>query len=340
MCLLEEENQQMVERASAFDMSQPRVMEDLLLENQLKERFYAWLVHQVTGNGKRQTVLDDKGQGVLHVAAALGYGWALKPILVSGIHLLNFHWVELLQILHLPSGFLAESSLTTHLSTLTVADVNEHNASEVSGAKVIDTASESVAVPTTGHDVPDVLSLKDSLAAYGMILKQLLVYIKFSGFNHFKGNKSLSTALVRGQQVRKKYKPIIWSVGILEKVILRWRRKGSGLRGFRSEEVMNIPSSLDQPLLEDDYAFLKEGRKQTEVRMQKALARVKSMAQYPEARAQYRRLLTTAEGLREAKPDGSTGILKSSEDTSCHEEDLFDVEDLLDDDTFMSIAFE
>ncbi|KAJ8526452.1 hypothetical protein K7X08_028929 [Anisodus acutangulus] len=62
------------------------------------------------------------------------------------------------------SGFLTESSLTTHLSTLTVADVNEHNASEVLRAKVIETTSKRVAVPTTGHDVPDVLSLKDSLA--------------------------------------------------------------------------------------------------------------------------------------------------------------------------------
>lgn len=110
-------------------------------------------------------------------------------------------------------------------------------------------------------------------------------------------------ALVRGHQARKKYKPIIWSVGILEKVILRWRRKGSGLRGFRSDvvqKVSDIESSLPPPL-EDDYDFLKEGRKQNEERMQKALARVKSMAQYPEARAQYRRLLNAAEGFRENK---------------------------------------
>ena len=102
--------------------------------------------------------------------------------------------------------------------------------------------------------------------------------------------------------MRKKYKPIIWSVGILEKVILRWRRKRSGLRGFRSDAVQKEPdaqSSLPLPVPEDDYDVLKEGRKQTEERMQKALARVQSMAQNPEGRAQYRRLLTAAEEFRE-----------------------------------------
>lgn len=100
--------------------------------------------------------------------------------------------------------------------------------------------------------------------------------------------------------MRKKYRSIIWSVGILEKVILRWRRKGSGLRGFRQDahKDTNLPSV---PLKEDDYDFLKEGRKQAEERLQKALSRVKSMVQYPEARDQYRRLLTVVEGLRETK---------------------------------------
>lgn len=77
----------------------------------------------------------------------------------------------------------------------------------------------------------------------------------------------------------------------MEKVILRWRRKRCGLRGFKSEAIEGN-MVRDMPSKEDDYDFLKEGRKQTEERTQKALARVKSMVQYPEARDQYRRLLT------------------------------------------------
>jgi hypothetical protein len=37
-------------------------------------------------------------------------------------------------------------------------------------------------------------------------------------------------AHVRGHQVRKQYKRVVWSVGIVEKAILRWRRKRTGLR--------------------------------------------------------------------------------------------------------------
>lgn len=100
--------------------------------------------------------------------------------------------------------------------------------------------------------------------------------------------------------MRKNYRKIIWTVGIVEKIILRWRRKGSGLRGFKSEALAE-PSSVQSPSKDDDYDFLKEGRKQSEVRMQKALARVKSMVQYPEARNQYRRLLKDVNAIQESK---------------------------------------
>jgi len=109
-------------------------------------------------------------------------------------------------------------------------------------------------------------------------------------------------AHVRGHQVRKQYKTVIWSVGILEKVILRWRRKGSGLRGFRSDALNKVvPDQPSESPKEDDYDFLKEGRKQSEARFQKALSRVKSMVQYPEARAQYRRVLNVVEDFRQTK---------------------------------------
>lgn len=90
-------------------------------------------------------------------------------------------------------------------------------------------------------------------------------------------------------------------MGIVEKVILRWRRKGSGLRGFKSETRIEGPNMQTSSSKDDDYDFLKEGRKQTEERLQKALARVKSMVQYPEARDQYRRLLNVVAEFKETK---------------------------------------
>jgi calmodulin-binding transcription activator len=56
----------------------------------------------------------------------------------------------------------------------------------------------------------------------------------------------------------------------------------------------------DKPV-QDDYDFLQEGRKQTEERLQKALARVKSMAQYPEARDQYQRILNVVSKMQESQ---------------------------------------
>lgn len=108
--------------------------------------------------------------------------------------------------------------------------------------------------------------------------------------------------------MRKHYRKIVWSVGIVEKVILRWRRRGAGLRGFRSTEGAMVESTsssgadlIQNKLAADDYDFLQEGRKQTEERLQKALARVKSMVQYPDARDQYQRILSAVTKLQESQ---------------------------------------
>ncbi|KAH7289330.1 hypothetical protein KP509_31G070500 [Ceratopteris richardii] len=98
----------------------------------------------------------------------------------------------------------------------------------------------------------------------------------------------------RGHQVRKHYKKILWSVSIVEKAILRWRRKGRGLRGFGS---IPLPEN-ELGRNEEDDDFLKAGRKQIEASLEKALARVQSMVRSPEAQEQYRRLL---EGYQKTK---------------------------------------
>ncbi|KAK1370969.1 Calmodulin-binding transcription activator 3 [Heracleum sosnowskyi] len=167
-------------------------------------------------------------------------------------------------------------------------------------------------------------------------------------FRSYKGRKDFLVlrqrvvkiqAHVRGHQVRKNYKKIIWSVGILDKVILRWRRKGKGLSSFKTEAQPENPSLTGKSSKEDDYDFLKEGRKQTEERLQKALARVKSMVQYPEARDQYRRLLNVVSEIQEAKATNERAMNISEEATveaEYFDDDLVDLEALLGDDAFMS----
>lgn len=142
---------------------------------------------------------------------------------------------------------------------------------------------------------------------------------------------------MRGHQSRKRFRAVIWSVGILEKVILRWRRRGSGLRGFQNNGIAKGPKVQGAIAVadEDDYDFLKEGRKQTEERYRKALSRVKSMAQHPEGRDQYRRLLTAVERYCEAKVARNV-IPSGFKESVDGDKELVDIETFLDDDNFMS----
>ncbi|KAL1196295.1 Calmodulin-binding transcription activator 1 [Cardamine amara subsp. amara] len=423
-----------------------------IFREQFEEELYIWLIHKGTEEGKGPNILDEDGQGVLHFVAALGYDWAIKPILAAGVNI-NFrdangwsalHWAafsgreETVAVLvslgadagaltdpspEFPlgktaadlayvnghrgiSGFLAESSLTSYLEKLTM-DSKDNNSANSSGAKAVQTVSERTAAPMSYGDVPETLSLKDSLTAVrnatqaadrlhqvfrmqsfqrkqlselvddddiGISDKLAISFATSKTKNRGHSDVSVHSAAthiqknyrgwkkrrefllirqrvvkiqahVRGHQVRKQYRTIIWSVGLLEKIILRWRRKGSGLRGFKRNAIAKTvepepPVAAITPTIpqEDDYDFLKEGRKQTEERLEKALTRVKSMVQYPEARDQYRRLLTVVEGFRENEASSSTSMNNREELINCGEDDLIDIDSLLDDDTLMSLS--
>ncbi|KAL3527718.1 hypothetical protein ACH5RR_012374 [Cinchona calisaya] len=415
---------------------------DQLLQKLLKDQLHLWLLQKAAEGGKGPNVLDEGGQGVLHLAASLGYDWALYPTIAGGVSI-NFrdlngwtalHWAasygrertvaSLISLGANPgaltdptpkypsgrtpadlassnghkgiAGYLAESALSSHLSSLKVKDDKDGYNGEISMAKAVQTVSERTATPTGDGDLPHGLSLKDSLAAvrnatqatarihqvfrvqsfqrkqkeeYGdsrlgmsdeRALSLLSGKTKRAGqhvepvhaaatriqnkFRSWKGRKEFLQirqriikiqAHVRGHQVRKNYRSIIWSVGILDKVILRWRRKGSGLRGFKPEAPSEGSSTEGRSSKEDDYDFLKEGRKQTEKRLQKALARVKSMVQYPEARDQYRRLLNVGSEMQETKAVYDRA-LENSDEAADFDEDLVDFDALLEDDPLMS----
>ncbi|KAE8724548.1 Calmodulin-binding transcription activator 4 [Hibiscus syriacus] len=120
-------------------------------------------------------------------------------------------------------------------------------------------------------------------------------------------------AHVRGYQVRKNYRVICWAVGVLDKVVLRWRRKGVGLRGFRSE-----PDPIGES---EDEDILKVFRKQkVDGAVDEAVSRVLSMVDSPDARQQYRRML---ERYREAKAKLSN-TSEQAEPTSVG--DIYDME--------------
>lgn len=91
-------------------------------------------------------------------------------------------------------------------------------------------------------------------------------------------------AHVRGYWARKMYTKILWAVGILDKVVLRWSRKRVGLRGFHGD-----PNSVG----ESDYEDILQAFRNLKVyqAVDQALSLVLSMVESPEAREQYRRML-------------------------------------------------
>ncbi|CAM8934064.1 unnamed protein product [Rhodiola kirilowii] len=416
-------------------------MKDQLTQKLLKEKLHLWLLHKAAESGKGANLLDDDGQGVLHIAAALGYGWAIPPTILAGVNI-NFrdvngwtalHWAAfcgrertVVSLISLgaaagaltdptpkyPSGrtaadlaatnghkgiagYLAESALSAHLSSLDLKDSREGDAVDVSGVKAVQAVAERDPNPVTDLHIPYGVSLKDSLTAVSNATqaaarihqvfraqsfqrKQIQEYkdenqssneaalsciaLKqpnaFHGgpaaaatriqnkFRSYKGRKQFLIiresvvklqAHVRGHQVRKKYVNIIWSVGILEKVVLRWRRKGSGLRGFKPEGQIEGPSCITSSSNEDDDDFLKKGRKQTEERLQKALARVKSMVQYPEARDQYRRLLNVVSEIQETKVVYDRALNNMTDGMADFDDDLIDLEALFEADEMDSL---
>lgn len=56
-----------------------------LLEKLLKQKLRAWLLYKIADEGKGPNVLDEEGQGVLHLASALGYDWAIAPTVAAGV---------------------------------------------------------------------------------------------------------------------------------------------------------------------------------------------------------------------------------------------------------------
>ncbi|XP_059280865.1 calmodulin-binding transcription activator 2-like isoform X2 [Lycium ferocissimum] len=372
---------------------------DMLIQNFMKDKLYEWLVSRAHEEDKGPNILDDEGQGAIHLVAALGYEWGLVPLIAAGISP-NFrdargrtalHWAAqygredmVIALVKLGvaagavedptaaspggqtaadlassgghkgiAGYLAESDLTVHLQSLAM----NNNALDDIGAgleaeKAFESAAQEV-VPVNGT-IDDEISLKVSLAslrksAHAAALIQAtfrarsfrqrqltesridvseasldLVALgslsKVQKVNHFedylhsaaikiqqkyrgwKGRREFLKirnrivkiqAHVRGHQVRKQYKKFVWSVSILEKVILRWRRKKPGLRGFRPEKTSQEGTLEFEK--NDEYEYLSIGRKQKFAGVEKALARVQSMVRHPEARDQYMRLVAKFE---------------------------------------------
>ncbi|KAE8672694.1 putative protein phosphatase 2C 10-like [Hibiscus syriacus] len=92
-----EECHQIVDPSSGQDLSKHKEKEYLL--QKLMKKLFSWLLHKIIEDGKGPNILDEKGQGVLHLASALGYEWAIKPTVTAGVSV-NFRDVNGWTALH------------------------------------------------------------------------------------------------------------------------------------------------------------------------------------------------------------------------------------------------
>ncbi|KAI7727945.1 hypothetical protein M8C21_015487 [Ambrosia artemisiifolia] len=94
-------------------------------------------------------------------------------------------------------------------------------------------------------------------------------------------------AYFRGFQVRRQYKKIVWSVGVLEKAILRWRLKRKGFRGLQ------VAPDEDKDEKEEsvcEESFFGASRKQAEERVERSVVRVQAMFRSKKAQEEYRKM--------------------------------------------------
>nr|XP_043609471.1 calmodulin-binding transcription activator 6-like [Erigeron canadensis]XP_043609472.1 calmodulin-binding transcription activator 6-like [Erigeron canadensis] len=95
-------------------------------------------------------------------------------------------------------------------------------------------------------------------------------------------------SIYRGHQVRRQYTKIVWSVGVLEKAILRWRLKRRGFRGLQVD-----PKDEDKDEKQEnngEEGFFHASRKQAEERVERSVVRVQAMFRSKRAQEDYRKM--------------------------------------------------
>ncbi|KAI4371379.1 hypothetical protein MLD38_019621 [Melastoma candidum] len=95
-------------------------------------------------------------------------------------------------------------------------------------------------------------------------------------------------AAFRGFQVRRHYRKILWSVGVLEKAVLRWRMKRKGFRGLHVPPLHVSADDKQESDTEED--FFRTSRRQAEERLERSVVRVQAMFRSKKAQEQYRRM--------------------------------------------------
>ncbi|VAH45673.1 unnamed protein product [Triticum turgidum subsp. durum] len=96
-------------------------------------------------------------------------------------------------------------------------------------------------------------------------------------------------AAYRGHQVRRQYRKVIWSVGVVEKAILRWRKKRKGLRGIANGMPVEMTVDIEAASTAEE-GFFQASRQQAEDRFNRSVVRVQALFRCHRAQHEYRRM--------------------------------------------------
>ena len=89
--------------------------------------------------------------------------------------------------------------------------------------------------------------------------------------------------------MRRQYRKVLWSVGVVEKAILRWRKKRKGLRGIATGMPVEMATDAEAAsTAEEDYYQV--GRQQAEDRFNRSVVRVQALFRSHRAQQEYRRM--------------------------------------------------
>ncbi|KAG6731648.1 hypothetical protein I3842_01G139700 [Carya illinoinensis] len=292
---------------------------DVLFELTLKNRLREWLLERVA-EGSKTTEYDVQGQAAIHLCAILEYTWAIYLFSWSA-YLSEKALVEQFNDMSI-AGNASGSLDTTSTDTLNAENLAEDQLYLKDTLAAYRTAAEAAARIQSAFrehslklrtqevelSVPEaearsiVAAMKiqhafrkyesrKKIAAAARIQYRFRTWKIRKGFLNLRHNTIKIQAIFRGYQVRRQYRKILWSVGVLDKAILRWRLKRKGFRGLHVDPIEADSCQKQESDTEED--FYRASRKQAEDRVDRSVVRVQAMFRSKKAQEEYRRMKLT-----------------------------------------------
>ncbi|CAM0902506.1 unnamed protein product [Alopecurus aequalis] len=271
-------------------------------EKLVKEKLYHWLIHKIYDDVKGPSMLGKDGQGVIHLVAALGYNWAIRPIIAVGVHVNSrdpcgwtaLHWAASCgrertvgtlianeaasgaltdPTPQFPSGrtaadlasenghkgiagFLAESSLTSHLSALVSKEPKGDNLKLIYESADTNEFAEPSSNQLASQD-SQAESLKDSLNAVRKSTQAAARIFQAFRVESFRRNKVIEYGDDDCGLSDERTLPLVSLINArpgqnkLHSAAVRIQNKFRGWKGRKEFMLIRQKSSRYRPMLED-----------------------------------------------------------------------------------------